>query len=290
MPDCLIRATAADGRIRAVVAITTEMAEEARRRHNTYPTATAALGKALTGGLLMSSVLQKDGERMTIRILGGGPIGGIVVDASHEGRVRGYVATPDLDLPPKDGHLDVGGAVGNTGYLTVTHDSGLGHPYTGMVEMASGELGDDFTRYLAESVQTPSAVSLGIHLNREGEVDAAGGMIIQLLPGAGDEIAWRLEQTVEQLPSFSELIRRFETPAEILRAALEGFAIEVLVDNQQVAFSCECSEEKALWAISTLGKDEIRAMIEEDGKGQVRCHFCNNEYNFDKTQLEGMLN
>ncbi len=291
MPDSMIRAMAGGSRIRAVAAITTQMAEEARRRHHTFPTATAALSKALTGGLLLSSVCQKDGGKMTIRIIGGGPIGGIVVDACHDGTVRGYVAKPETDLPPNaEGQLDVGGAVGSAGFLTVTHDSGRGSRYTGTVELASGELGDDYTRYLAESVQTPSAVSLGIYLDREGKVEVAGGMIVQLMPGAGDEIAWRLEQTIQSLPSFTQMIRKYSTPYEILKAALSGFAIEVLMEDIPVSFSCPCTEERALWAVSTLGKAEIQSMIEEDGKAEVRCHFCNEEYLFSRSQLEALLN
>lgn len=288
MPDSMIRATAADGRIRAVVAITTGIAEEARRRHQSSPTATVALGRALTGGLLLSSVLQKSEGRLTVRIIGDGPLGGIVVDADQNGNVRGYVSNPVVDDPDDESAINVGAALGK-GFLHVTQHDAQGHPYTGTVELDTGEIGEDLTKFLAESVQTPSAVSLGLHLNREGEVEAAGGLIVQLLPGAGDEIAWRLEQTICSLPSFSQLIRDFKTPEAILKAALEGFAVEVLADTSEIAFACPCSAKRALGAIASLGRDEIKAMIEEDGKAQVRCHFCNSEYNFTLEDLQELM-
>lgn len=288
MADALIRATAANGRIRAVAALTTQVVEEARRRHRTSPTATAALGKALTGGLLLSAILQKAGGRLTIRIIGDGPLGGIVVDAGEDGRVRGYVAHPETHLPPQGGSLDVGGAIGHNGFLYVTHDSGQGHPHTGTVELVSAELGEDFTHYLATSEQIPSAVSLGIFLDKEAQVEVAGGLIVQLMPGAGDEIAWRLEQTMKQLPSFSQLARMYGNLEGIVTAALEGFAVEFLSVGE-VGFSCHCSRERVLRAIASLGEREIRAMICEDGKAEVRCHFCNEEYVVLRDQLEELL-
>lgn len=289
MPDSMIRATAADGRIRAVIAITTGIAEDARRRHQSSPTATVALGRALTGGLLLSAVLQKVDGRLTIRIIGDGPMGGLVVDADQNGNVRGYVSNPDVDIPLTEaGCLDVGGAIGH-GFLHVTQHDAQGHPYTGTVELDSGEIGEDIAKFLAESVQTPSAVSLGLYLNREGQVEAAGGLIVQLLPGAGDEIAERLEQAFCSLPSFSQLIRDHQDPEAILRAALSGFAVEILEETSEIAFSCPCSEKRALGAIASMGREEIQAMIEEDGKAQVRCHFCNSEYNFTLEDLQELM-
>jgi molecular chaperone Hsp33 len=281
--------TAADGRVRAFATISTGTVEEARRRHQTSPTATAALGKALTGGLLLSAALMKDDGRLTIRVLGGGPLGGIIVDAGYDGSVRGYVAHPDVYVPISErGTLDVGGAIGRDGFLYVTHDSGLGHPYTGVVELVSGELGEDFTHYLAASEQIPAAVSLGIYVEPEGNVSSAGGLLVQLLPGAGDEIAWRLEQNIRALPSFTQLAKKWTTPEEIARAALTGFQANVL-SQQRIKFLCRCSQEKVLTTIASLGESEIRSMLAEDGKAEVRCHFCNEQYQISGAQLEELL-
>ncbi len=287
--DSLVRMTAADGRIRAFAALTTNTVEEARTRHCTAATATAALGKALTGGLLLSAALMKDDGRLTIRVRGGGPLGGLIVDAGFDGSVRGYVANPELDLPATErGTLDVGGAVGREGFLYITHDSGLGHPYTGVVELVSGELGEDFTHYLATSEQIPAAVSLGIFVEPGGEVSSAGGLLVQLLPGAGDEIAWRLEQTIRALPGFTQLARRWETPEAIARAALTGFQAEVMSESA-LRFHCQCSNERVLRAIASLGEREIRSMLAEDGQAEVRCHFCNEVYQVSGDQLAELL-
>lgn len=289
IPGSLVKMTAADGRISAIAAITTPVVETARQRHQTSPIATAALGKALTGGLLLSAALMKDEGRLTIRIVGGGPLGGIIVDSGFDGSVRGYVAHPDLFVEPTSGGmLDIGSAVGREGFLYVTHDSGRGHPYTGVVEMASGELGDDFTHYLATSQQIPAAVSLGIYVERDGEVSSAGGLLVQLMPGAGDEIAWRLEQTMKALPTFTLLMKQHGSAENIARAALGGFSAEVLA-RQQVRFYCHCSWERVMRAISSLGEQEIRAMLDEDGKAEVRCHFCNEVYQVSGAQLEELL-
>lgn len=290
MPDQLIKAMAADGRIRVVAAITTDLVEEARRRHQTSPTATAALGKALTGGLLLAESLLKDRGTLTVRIIGKGPLGGILVDAKADGAIRGYVAHPDVDVPPTEhGTFDVGGAVGRDGTLSVTLDTGTGTPFSGTVELLSGELSDDFTHYMATSQQTPSAISLGIYMGREGRVEAAGGLMVQLMPDAGDEIAWRLEQAIRELPALTELIRRNQSLDQILETALKGFAIEVLERSDKPRFECQCSEDRVMRAIASLGPTEIQSIIDEDGKAEVRCHFCNEEYHLSRQQLEELL-
>lgn len=289
MPDQLIKAMAADGRIRVVAVITTDLVEEARRRHQTSPTATAALGKALTGGVLLSEALLKERGSLTIRIIGNGPLGGICVDANATGAVRGYVAHPDLQLPPKNGTFDVGGAVGQEGTLSVTLDTGVGTPFSGTVELLSGELSDDFTHYMAASQQTPSAISLGIYMGREGRVEAAAGLMVQLMPDAGDEIAWRLEQAFRELPGLTELIRRNYSLDQIIETALKGFAVEVMVRSDRPRFECQCSRDRVLRAIASLGPTEIRSIIDEDGKAEVRCHFCNAEYVLSREQLEELL-
>ncbi len=287
--DGLVKVTAAGGRIRALAAYTTGIAETARLGHQTAPLATAALGKALTGGLLLANALMKEEGRLTIRIVGGGPIGGIIVDAGADGSVRGYVGRPDLYLSQGDKDIvDIGLAVGREGFLYVTHDRGTGHPYTGVVQLVSGELGEDFTHYLATSEQIPAAVSLGIFINRDGTVASAGGLLVQLLPDAGDEIAWRLEQTIKSLPGFSELMNRCATPEDVVRQALEGFQVDA-ISHHPVGFRCHCSQEKVMAAIASLGEQEIRSMIQEDGKAEVRCHFCGHQYHVSRAELNALI-
>jgi len=286
--DVLVKVTAADERIRVLVVRCTGVVNEAQRRHQTSPLASVALGRALAGGLLLSAALMKDQGRLTIRVVGKGPLGGILVDAGHDGSVRGYVAHPDLDLPLTEGGLlDVGQAVGRNGFMYVTHDSGEA-TYTGVVELVSGELGDDFTHYLAHSEQIPAAVSLGTQISGEGEVDVAGGLLVQLLPGAGDEIAWRLEQNVKAMPPFSHLARAGADPYDIALSALGGFNA-TLVSRQEVRFHCQCSEERVHRALASLGSAELRAMIAEDGKAEVRCHFCNLHYQISAEQLGALV-
>lgn len=290
MPDTVVKATAGNGQIRAVAAFTTEMVNEAQRRHATSPTATAALGKTLTAGLLLSEATLKGHGRLTIRVMGNGPLGLILVDAGADGTVRGYVSHPEVNLAPTpQGTLDVGGAVGHQGMLSVTHDPGLGQPYTGTVELVSGELGDDFTHYMATSMQTPSALSLGIFVQPSGTAEVAGGLLVQLMPNAGDEIAERLEQTLKRLPSFTQLARQYQTLDAILQAALEGFAVDVLHTDERARFECPCSTERVMRAIASLGPAEIRDMIDVEGQAEVRCHFCNEQYVVSREQLEDLL-
>jgi molecular chaperone Hsp33 len=285
--DHLVKATAAGGRIRAVAIRTTDLADEARRRHNMAPTAAAALAKALTGTLMLASTLRKSG-RLNVRVAGKGPLGGIFVDAGTDGTVRGYVGQPDLDLPPRtNGQLDVGGAVGNNGFMSVTYDLGR-QPYTGTVALVSGELGEDFTSYLANSEQIPSAVSLGIWVEH-GEVKSAGGLLVQLMPDAGDEIAERLEETIRTMPSLTAMQREGLSLTQILEKALAGFQVEILQEDQTVEFSCHCDNERVLNAIKVLGEEEIRDMIQTDGQAEVRCHFCNDQYIVSKDQLERLV-
>jgi molecular chaperone Hsp33 len=287
LPDQLLKATAAGGRIRAVALRSTNLVDEARRRHGMAPTATAALGRALTGSLMLAATLRKSG-RLNVRVAGHGPLRGIFVDAGTDGTVRGYVGRPTLDLPPRaDGQIDVGGAVGHEGILSVTYDLGR-HPYTGTVSLVSGELGEDFTAYLANSEQIPSAVSLGIFVDH-GEVITAGGLLVQLMPDAGDEIAERLEATISTMPSFTAMAREGLSLKAILERALTGFQVEILQEDNPVQFSCHCDRQRVLDAIRVLGEDEIRSMIAEDGQAEVRCHFCSEQYIVPKEQLERLV-
>ena len=285
--DHLVRATAAGGRIRAVAIRTTDLADEARERHDMALTAAAALGKAMTGSLLLAATLRKSG-RLNVRIAGGGPIGGIFVDAGTDGTVRGYVGNASVDLPPREnGLLDVGGAVGRQGLLSVTYDMGK-RPYQGTVALVSGELAEDFTAYFANSEQIPSAVSLGIYVEN-GRIVSAGGLLVQLMPEAGDEIAERLEQTIRALPSFSAMNKDQLSLVEVLEKALSGFSVDILADEQAVRFSCHCDNQRVLEAIRLLGEAEIRDMIAVDGRAEVRCHFCGHKYVVSREELERLV-
>lgn len=289
-PDELIKATAAGDRIRAVAIRTTALAEEARERHDMSPTAAAALGKALTGALLLASTLRKEG-RLNVRIFASGqsmPIGGIFVDAGSDGTVRGYVGNAALELPPReDGQLDVGGAVGHEGFLSVTYDLGLSRNYTGTVELVSGELAEDFTAYLANSEQIPSAMMLGLHAGPEG-ITSASGLLVQLMPDAGDEIAERLEQTLLSMPSLTSLQKRGSAPADWLKQALSGFHVEIL-ESHPVRFACPCSRERVLGALRVLGPEELKDMIATDGKAEARCHFCGAAYELSASELAALV-
>lgn len=274
--DHLLRATAGGGRIRAVAIGTTHLAEEARRRHDMAPTAAAAMGKAMTGTLLLCATLRKSG-RLNLRVNGGGPLKGIVVDAGTDGTVRGYVGDSKLDLPPReDGALDVGSAVGQEGTLTITYDLGT-RPYTGTVGLVSGELADDLTAYLAHSEQIPSALSLGIYLEH-GRVVSAGGLLVQLLPDAGDEIAERLEASIAAMPPWSQLAREGLSPQQIMEKALEGFSVTLLEEPAPLRFACPCSMARAEGILGMLGAEDLRRLKEEEDRAEVRCHFCSELY------------
>lgn len=288
--DELIKATAAGGRIRAVAIRTTDLADEARRRHDMSPTAAAALGKALTGGLLLAATLRKEG-RLNVRIFASGqsmPIGGIFVDAGSDGTVRGYVGNASLELPPReDGQLDVGAAVGHEGFLSVTYDLGVSRNYTGTVELVSGELAEDFTAYLANSEQIPSAMMLGLHAGPDG-ITSASGLLVQLLPNAGDEIAERLEQTLLSMPSLTALQKQGAAPADWLKQALSGFQVEIL-ETKPVRFACGCSRTRVLDALRVLGPDELKDMIATDGRAEARCHFCAEAYEVSREELSALV-
>lgn len=284
MKDELIRGTAWNGGIRLFAARTTRLVSELQRRHDTFPTATAALGRAATAGALMG-VMLKDEGRLTIQVKGDGPLGQIVIDANARGEVRGYADHPHLHLPSNSqGKLDVAGAVGRSGYLNVIKDLGLKEPYRGSVPIVSGELGEDFTYYFAESEQIPSAVGLGVLVDTDNSVLHAGGLIAQVMPGLPEEQLAKLEAAVASLPHITSLLNQGETPESILRM-LTGGGLTVHARIEPV-FRCQCSRERVERTLITLGPDEIRGMIDEDGKADVLCHFCNETYTFTAKQLE----
>lgn len=276
-----------NGRVRAFAVRTTVLVEELRRRHDTWPTATAALGRTLTAGAMMGAMLKGD-ERLTIQVKGNGPLGQIVVDANAKGEVRGYVNEPHVHLPSNSmGKLDVAGAVGREGFLHVTKDLGLKDPYRGSVPIISGELGEDFTYYFAVSEQTPSAVGLGVLVAPDNSVIVAGGFIVQILPGLSDEELTLIEQAVGAMPPVTSLLDQGLELDEMLRRLLPD--VEIL-EQMDISFQCHCSRERVEQTLVSLGKSELEQLIEEDGQAEVVCHFCNEKYTFEKEELQQILN
>ncbi|WP_230639713.1 Hsp33 family molecular chaperone HslO [Bacillus velezensis] len=282
--DYLIKAIAYDGKVRAYAARTTDMVNEAQRRHDTWPTASAAIGRTMTASLILGAMLKGE-DKLTVKIEGGGPIGAIVADANAKGEVRAYVSNPHVHFDLNEqGKLDVRRAVGTDGTLSVVKDLGLRDYFTGQVEIVSGELGDDFTYYLVSSEQVPSSVGVGVLVNPDNTILAAGGFIIQLLPGTDEETISTIEKQLSQIEPISKLIQKGLTPGEILEEVL-GQKPDVL-ETMPVKFHCSCSKDRFETAILGLGKKEIQDMIEEDGKAEAVCHFCNEKYLFTKEELE----
>lgn len=288
MNDYMIRATAADGQIRAFAATTKEMVETAKNAHNTSPIATAALGRLMTAAAMMGSDLKGEGELLTLRIEGDGPIGGLLVTADGKGDVKGYAFNPDVMLPPNaQGKLDVGGSLG-LGVLSVIKDIGLKEPYVGQTQLITGEIAEDLTYYFATSEQVPSSVALGVLMNKDNTVRQAGGFIIQLLPGASDEIIDRLEAKLSGISSITSLLDAGKTPEEILTDILGEFGLEIL-KKMPVQFHCDCERSRVEKAIISIGKKEIQDMIDEGKEIEVNCQFCNKHYKFSVDELGEML-
>ncbi|PZD94841.1 Hsp33 family molecular chaperone HslO [Paenibacillus sambharensis] len=287
MEDILIRGTAWNGKIRVFACRATHLVDELRRRHGTLPTATAALGRTAIAGAIMGAMLKGE-EKLTIQVKGDGPIGQIVVDANAHGEVRGYVDHPQVHLASNaQGKLDVAGAVGRSGHIHIIKDLGMKEPYRGSIPIISGELGEDFTYYFASSEQTPSAVGLGVLVDTDGSVLQAGGFIVQLLPGLTDADITRLEQALSVMPPVTALLDQGETPESILQFAL-GDDVQVM-DSMPIRFQCKCSPERVEKTLISLGESELSQIIQEEGKAQVECHFCNETYKFDKPELERLL-
>ena len=291
MADQLIRATAAGGGIRAVGIISTRLTEEARQRHKLSYVATAALGRAMASGLLLVSNMKRESSRVNIRIKGNGPLGGLLVDAGLDGTVRGYVQNPGVELPPNaKGKLDVGGAIGKDGYLYVVRDVGYGYPYSSTVNLVSGEVGDDIANYLATSEQTPSALLVGVFVGAGG-VEAAGGILLQVLPKAARDEALIsiLEARVAQLAGFTPLLRQGRDLPDILYQLLGDLELQILPEVQLVRFDCRCSFSRMLGALKLLGEAELQDMIEKDGGAEATCQFCNEVYQASPEHLTQLI-
>lgn len=288
MSDYLVKALAFEGTIRAYAVRSTETIAEAQRRHNIWPTATAALGRTMTAAVMMGAMVKGD-DKLTIKVEGNGPIGPMIVDANGYGEVRGYVTNPQVHFDLNElGKLDVRRAVGTDGMLTVVKDLGLSDFFTGQVPIVSGEIAEDFTEYFVVSEQVPSAVSLGVLVNPDNTVKAAGGFIIQVMPGATDETISLLEEYISKMEPISAMIERGLTPEEVLTEVLGEKNVDIL-SRLDVSFACNCSKERFGHAIIGLGAKEIREMIDEDGLAEANCHFCLESYVYPKEELEGFL-
>ena len=290
MADQLIRATAADGGIRAVGVITNRLTEEARQRHKLSYVATAALGRSMAAGLLMASSMKRPGSRVNVRVKGDGPLGGLLVDAGLDGTVRGYVANPSVELPPNaKGKLDVGGAVGN-GYLYVVRDIGYGYPYSSTVELVSGEIGDDVAHYLVSSEQTPSALVLGVFVGASG-VTAAGGLLVQVLPKAArdEALVEILQSRVASLSGFTPLLQAGKTLPDIFNDLLGDMGLSIFPERQLLRFHCGCSFERVLGALKILGKEELEDMIIKDDGAEAICEFCGEVYQASSDDLAQLI-
>ena len=288
MNDYIIRATAANDQIRAFAAVTTEMVETAREHHNTSPVATAALGRLLTAGAMMGSMMKGEKDVLTLQIKAGGPLQGITVTADSQGNVKGYVGNPDVCIPANSkGKLDVAGAVG-PGFLTVIKDMGLKEPYSGQVMLQTCEIAEDLTYYFATSEQVPSAVGLGVLMNKNNTVRQAGGFIVQLMPFAEEEVISRLEQNVQKINSVTNLLEEGHTPESLLVKVLEGFDVQIN-EKMDTRFHCNCSKERVAKALISIGRKELNEMIQEGKPIEMNCHFCNTNYNFTVEELKEIL-
>ncbi len=285
MTDYIVRATAANAQIRAFAATSRELTETARQKHNTSPVATAALGRLMTAGAMMGSMMKGDKDLLTLQIAGDGPLGGVVVTANSKAEVKGYVHHPEIvNAPNYLGKLDVGGAIGY-GTLTVIKDMGLKEPYSGQVQLVTGEIAEDLTYYFATSEQVPSSVGLGVLMNKDNTVKRAGGFIIQLMPFAEIELVEALEKKLSNVKSVTELLDKGMTPEEILEYLLGDFGLEI-TDTMPASFVCGCSKERFLSALATLKKQDIDEMIDAGEPVEIRCNFCNTAYSFSPADLK----
>ena len=273
--------------MRAFAATTKNLVEAARVHHNTSPVANAALGRTLTAGAIMGSMMKNDADMLTLQIRGDGPIEGITVTADSHANVKGYVGNPDVMLPPKNGKLDVGGAVG-IGLLQVIKDMGLKEPYVGQTILVSSEIAEDLTYYFASSEQVPSSVGLGVLMNKDNTVRCAGGFIIQLMPFATEETISQLEENLKDVTSVTDFLDKGYTPEQMLEKLIGHLDLEI-TDTIPTQFYCNCSKERVEQAVASIGKKDIQEMIDEGKDIEVKCHFCNTAYNYTVEDLKNIL-
>lgn len=285
MKDYMVRATAAGAQIRAFACTTREIAETARMAHNTSPVMTAALGRLLTAGVMMGSMLKGDKDLLTLQIKGDGPGKGITVTADSRGNVKGYPIVPDVIIPANAvGKLDVSGALGY-GTLQVMKDMGLKEPYVGQVELQTGEIAEDLTYYFATSEQVPSGVGLGVLMEKDNTVKQAGGFILQLMPFTEEAVIEKLEKNLSSVESVTSMLEAGKSPEDILNVLLEGFEPEI-TERQEVKFACNCSKKRVEKVLVSIGKKELQEMIEDGENIEVKCHFCNTGYLFTVEELQ----
>ena len=288
MKDYIVRATAANNQIRAFAATTRDVVETARQAHNTSPVATAALGRLLTGGAMMGTMMKNEKDLLTIQIKCEGPIKGLTVTADVNGNVKGYVENPDVMLPPsKAGKLDVAAAL-DLGVLSVIKDMGLKEPYVGQTILQTSEIAEDLTYYFATSEQVPSSVGLGVLMEHDNTVKQAGGFIVQLMPFVDDDVVDRLEANIKKISSVTSMLDKGMTPEEILEEVLDGFEVEVK-DTMPAQFYCNCTKERVEKAIISIGKKDIQEMIDDGKEIEVNCHFCNTNYKFTVDELKEII-
>lgn len=288
MSDYIVRATAANAQIRAFAATTKEMVETAKSTHDTSPVMTAALGRLLTAGAMMGSMLKGEKDILTLQIRGDGPAKGLTVTADSKANVKGYAIEPQVMLPPNAlGKLDVGGALG-AGFLSVIKDMGLKEPYVGQTELQTGEIAEDLTYYFATSEQVPSAVGLGVLMERNNTVKQAGGFIIQLMPFAEEEVIEKLEKKLAEVTSVTKLLDDGNTPEQILEILLGDLGVEI-TDTMPTKYYCNCDKERVEKAIVSIGKKEINEMIQDGKPIEVKCHFCNTAYQFTIEDLKQII-
>jgi molecular chaperone Hsp33 len=288
MTDYIIRASAADNQIRAFAATTKELVEHARSIHETSPVATAALGRLLTAGAMMGSMMKSNDDILTLSIKGDGPIQGLTVTADSRGTVKGYVYNPEVLIHANDkGKLDVSGALG-AGILSVIQDMGLKEPYVGQTHLVSGEIAEDLAYYYATSEQVPSVVALGVLMNKENTVRRAGGFIIQMMPFAEEKVIEKLEQKINEITSITKLLDQDMTPEMILEHILGDFGLEIM-DQLPTVFECNCTKDRVEKAIISIGQKDIQEMIDDNEPIEVNCHFCNTHYNFSVEELKEII-
>ena len=288
MSDYIVRAMAANQQIRAFAAVTRDVVETARKAHNTSPVATAALGRLLTGGVMMGVMMKGEKDILTLQIKAGGPLNGITVTADSQGRVKGYVGNPDVCIPANaKGKLDVAGAVG-VGFMNVIKDLGLKEPYMGQVALQTSEIAEDLTYYFATSEQVPSAVGLGVLMNKDNTVRQAGGFIVQVMPFAEDSTIDKLEKNVQNITSVTSLLEEGHTPESLLEKVLDGFDIEIS-DRVPAEFYCNCSKKRVEKALISIGRKDLNELIQEGKDVELNCHFCNTNYVFSVEELKEIL-
>ena len=288
MGDYMIRATAADGQILAFAVVTSEMVEEARRRHHTSPVASAALGRTMTAAAMMGWQLKTNTDTLTIQVDGDGPLERIVAVANNQGEIKGYVHHPEVELPLNaKGKLDVGGAVG-LGVMSIIHDIGMKEPYIGRTHLVSSEIAEDLAYYYTASEQIPSAVSLGVLVRKDQSIWTSGGFILQMMPGASDETAEALQEIVTDFMPVTEYLAMGHTPEELLDVLLSDFGYHIL-EKQEIRFHCDCDRDRVTRALLSVGREELESMIEEGEPIEMSCHYCGEKYIFQIDEIKKLL-